>query len=554
MTAPLAIRGGTVVDGTGSSPYRADVGIADGRVVEIAPQVRGHREIDASARLVVPGFIDIHTHYDPQVLWDSALTPSSWHGVTSVVAGNCGYSIAPARPESRDSLCRTLDKVEDMRFETLAAGIEWDFETYPEYLDLIRRRGTAINFGGYVGHTAVRIYVMGDDAYERAATAAEVDQMRGVVRDSILGGALGFSSDRAGFHVGDGGRPVPSIVAEQSEVEALMRVTADIGRGIVHVAPGERYAWVYGFQRTLGRPITWSSILTYPSDTTSRAPYADKLAAHAEGRRTGADVWVQVTCRPILQSISMAEPTSLYLVPGFSEFVAADPMRRRSLYADPVWRDLVSGQLDGGKYVNPRWETFAVSESAAHPELIGRSVAELARQRGTTSFAVVCDLALADDLRTRFNVTFANDEEEGVTRLLTSEGCVLGLSDAGAHVGQICDAVMPTDFLSGWVRDRELMPVERGIRKLTGELGDLLGIGRGYLREGAPADVVVIDWEHLGPGPIRRVHDMPADGERLIADAPTGIDAIIVNGFPITESGKAIPGELPGTTLAAGPA
>ena len=162
---------------------------------------------------------------------------------------------------------------------------------------------------------------------------------------------------------------------------------------------------------------------------------------------------------------------------------------------------------------------------------------------------MVCDLALDDDLRTRFNVTFANDEEDGVTRLLTSEGCVLGLSDAGAHVGQICDAVMPTDFLSAWVRDRELMPVERGIRKLTGELGDLLGIGRGYLREGAPADVVVIDWEHLGPGPIRRVHDMPANGERLIADAPTGIDAIVVNGVPIAEAGKAIPGVLPGTTL-----
>jgi len=554
MTAPLAIRGGTVVDGTGSPPFRADVGIAEGRVVEIAPRVDGRREIDASGRLVVPGFIDIHTHYDPQVLWDAALTPSSWHGVTSVVAGNCGYSIAPARPESRESLCRTLDKVEDMRFETLAAGIRWDFETYPEYLDLIGRRGTAINFGGYVGHTAVRIYVMGDDAYERTATDAEVDQMRGVVRDSILGGALGFSSDRAGFHVGDGGRPVPSIVAEQSEVEALMRVTAEIGRGIVHVAPGERYAWVYSFQPTLGRPITWSSILTYPADTTSRAPYGDKLAAHAEGRRAGADVWVQVTCRPILQSISMAEPTSLYLVPGFSEFVAAGSERRKALYADPAWRDLVSGQLDGGAFVNPRWETFTVSESAARPELIGRSVAELGRQRGTSSFAVVCDLALEDDLRTRFNVTFANDEEEGVTRLLTSEGCVLGLSDAGAHVGQICDAVMPTDFLSGWVRDRGLMPVERGIRKLTGELGDLLGIGRGYLLEGAPADVVVIDWEGLGPGPIRRVRDMPAGGERLIADAPTGIDAILVNGVPIAESGQPIPDQLPGTTLRPRPA
>ncbi|NUP33725.1 MAG: amidohydrolase family protein, partial [Streptomycetaceae bacterium] len=223
-TNDIAVRGGTVVDGTGGPPRRADIGIRDGRVTEVADTVTGRHEIDAAGRLVVPGFLDIHTHYDPQVLWDGLLTPSSWHGVTGVVAGNCGYSLAPARPQDRRSLLGTLEMVEDMRGPTLAAGVTWDFETYPEYLAAVRRRGTAIHFGGFVGHTAVRTYVMGEEAYERPATDDELARMRRVVADSLRGGALGFSSDRAGFHLGDGGRLVPSMVATQDEVEALASV------------------------------------------------------------------------------------------------------------------------------------------------------------------------------------------------------------------------------------------------------------------------------------------------------------------------------------------
>ena len=283
MDAQIAIRGGSVIDGTGAPARRADVGIADGRVVEIAERVTAPREIDATGRIVTPGFVDIHTHYDPQVLWDPSLSPSCWHGVTSVVAGNCGYSIAPTRPADRGSLLRTLDKVEDMRLATLEAGVDWDFETYGEYLDAVARRGTVINFGGYVGHTPVRLYVMGDDAYEREATDDEILRMKQVVADSLNGGALGFSSDRGGFHIGDGGRPVPSIMATQEETEALMRVTGEINRGMIHVAPGENYEWVYDFQKSLGRTITWSSILTYPPEWKSRAPFKGKLDRHNEG-------------------------------------------------------------------------------------------------------------------------------------------------------------------------------------------------------------------------------------------------------------------------------
>jgi N-acyl-D-aspartate/D-glutamate deacylase len=548
----IAIRGGTVVDGTGATAKRLDIGVADGRIVEMGPKVTAPHEIDASGRLVVPGFIDIHTHYDPQVLWDPELTPSSWQGVTSVVAGNCGYSIAPARAESRGSLMRTLDKVEDMRLATLEAGVSWDFESYGDYLAGIERRGVAINYGGYVGHTPVRVYVLGDEAYERKATESEIEQMKQIVAQSIRDGALGFSSDRAGFHVGDGGRPVPSVVSTQEELEALMGVTREIDRGVVHIAAGEEFAWVYDYQPKLGRRINWSSILTYPPEWSSRAPYEEKLARHLAGRQAGADVWVQVTCRPIVQRIVMREPTSFYQMPSFAEIVATPEDERERHYADPAWRARVMAEFDSNRWINPGWATFTVAESAAHPELEGRSVLSIAEERGCTPFDVVCDVALSENLATRFEIVFANDNEKGVAELLKADGCILGLSDAGAHVSQICDAVMPTDFLSNWVRDRELMSVEEGIRKVSGEIADVAGIDRGTLRVGAPADLVVLDWEGLSPGPFRRVADMPAEGERLIADAPRGVDHVLVNGVPIRSEGEPVASQLdqlPGSIL-----
>jgi N-acyl-D-amino-acid deacylase len=552
----IALRGGTVVDGTGGPALRADVGIAGGRIAEIGPRVRGAREIDASGRLVVPGFIDLHTHYDPQVLWDPQLTPSSWHGVTAVVAGNCGYSLAPTRPEDRPSLLRTLDKVEDMRIATLEAGVKWDFETYPEYLDAVRRRGIAIHFGGYVGHTAVRLYAMGDDAYERPATDAEIARMKRVVADSLRGGALGFSSDRAGFHLADGGRPVPSIAATQAETEALCAVTAEIGRGVVCVAAGEDYRWVYDLQLRLGRKLNWSAILTYPREV-KRGSWQEKLAAHLAGRRAGADVCVQVSCRPIEQELLMVEPTAFYVMPAFKELVALPHAERGRLYADRGWRARVQANLDENGLLNSRWDSIRVLESPGHPELVGCAIGALAAERGSSPFDAICDLAIADDLRTRLSVTFANDEVEGVTKLLQGEGCILGLSDAGAHVSQICDAIMPTDFLAHWVRDREVVPLERGIRKLTGEIAEVLELDRGTLRVGAPADVVVLDYERLSPGPIRRVRDMPAQGERLVADAPLGIDHVLVNGVPIRTDGVPVQADLeqlPGTILTNEPA
>jgi N-acyl-D-aspartate/D-glutamate deacylase len=535
MSYDLVIHGGTIIDGSGAPHVKADLAITDGRIAAIGAKLQGADMLDARGKIVAPGFIDIHTHYDPQVLWDPELTPSSWHGVTSVVAGNCGFGVAPVRPEGRSILIGTLEKVEDIDGAAMEAGIDWNFETYGEYLAALERRGLAINFGGYVGHTPVRVYVMGEASYERAATDAEIKAMKQLVAQSLREGALGVSTDRAGFILGHGGKPVPSVVASQEETEELLAVVGEIGRGIAHVAPGENYDWLPALQRRIGRPLNWSAVLSYPQS--ANRDHRKKIAMLREARAAGGDLWAQVTCRPIQQLISLMTPYSYSQIPGFERVLAAAPHDRAAIYRDEAWRAELRENLKRPGVFAPRFDVVRVAETTRHQSLTGQTIAELARGRNVHPFDLMFDLALEEDLATRFSVTFANDDETAVRDLLLGEGCIIGLSDAGAHAAQICDAVLPTDFLSRWVRDRALMPLEAGVHKLTGELADLLQIERGYLREGLPADVVVFDYGMLSTGPIRRVHDLPGGGDRLIADAPTGIEHILVNGVAIRRDG-----------------
>ena len=533
------IRGGTVIDGSGTPGISADVLIAGGKIVEIGHNLVGDRVLDATGCVVAPGFIDIHTHYDAQIFWDPALTPSCFHGVTTVVGGNCGFSIAPVRPGDRELMANTMEKVEDMDPATLLEGVPWDFESFPEYLDSVEQHGSLLNFSAYVGHTAVRLYAMGDDAVGRAATADEIESMAVIVREAMEAGAVGFATSFAITHIGADGSPIPSRWADRAEIEALFTAVADTGRGIIGVNGGDNLSLRenYPLQKQIGIPFTYTAVLTNP-----KGGHLKALEINRRGWEDGAEVWPQVTCRPLSFSMTMVEPFTLNTNPVFAELAAGTIEERRAAYADSGWRDRAREAWKAPRMLVPRWDTMEVMMSAANADLVGARITDLAESTGSDPFDTLMELTLAeDDLMLRIKVVLANDDVDGIAILLQDERTTLGLSDAGAHVGQLCDAPQATDLLGNWVRDRNVMPMETAIRKLSGQQADLFGfVDRGYLRPGYWADITVFDPETIDPGPVRRVRDFPANAERLTADAPTGIRHVLVNGQPIQVDGEIV--------------
>ena len=456
MDADIVIRGGTLIDGTGSPGRRADVAVAGDRIVAVSngngEVLSGARELDASGQVVSPGFVDIHSHYDAQVFWDPRLTPSSYHGVTSVIAGNTGFTIAPVRRDDVPLLARTLQHVEDMSFDTLSVGVPWDeFETFPEYLAAIGRRGTTLNYGCYVGHTALRIYVMGDDAYERPATEDELATMQRLVGEAMEGGAIGFASSASPTHNGDHGRPVPSRLADYHELRTLCEPLHRLGRGVVALLPGGVFTNddMFTLQAEIGRPITWTALLTVKG-----FPYHEGvIEAHDAARAKGIEVWPQVSCRPLVFQMNLAEPFTLNTRPSFAALMDNSIEKRIAAYRDPAWREAAAAECNGSPRKLPfNWASVSVAESATHPELADRPVLELAAERGCDPLDVVLDISLEDDLTTRFWSVVANDDKEAIAWLLPRDNVLFGLADSGAHVSQLCDACFATDLLGNWVR------------------------------------------------------------------------------------------------------
>jgi N-acyl-D-aspartate/D-glutamate deacylase len=517
--------------------------------------------IDATGRVVAPGFVDIHTHYDAQILWDPMLTVSPWHGVTTVVMGNCGFGVAPTRPDHRDLIVRTLEKVEGMSADALIEGLgrEWPFESFPDYLDALEARQQAINVGALIGHTPVRLYVMGEDATERAATDDEVAAMRAIVLDALEAGAIGFATSHAPTHVGYDGKPVPSRAAESEEIVEIASALGDAGRGVLQATLGSGLAFGQFreiAQRT-GRPISWTALLAGMAGEGVDQFLLDeshKLVAE------GLPVHPQVACRPLMFEFDLEEPFVFESMSMFKRISAGDHDEKLAAYRDPEFRAQLSERMlgkDGAGVLGGSWNRTEISWFPPDRSLEGRNLAALADERGIDATELALDLGLETDLDTRFRMAVANYDEDRVEELLTDPITMIGLSDAGAHASQLCDACFSTHLLSRWVRQRKAISVEEAVRMLTSEPADVFGItDRGRLAEGRPADVVVFDPETVGASDLRRVEDLPAGADRLVSDA-FGIDAVVVNGTVIRRDGAdtvSATDELPGRVLRGGSA
>jgi len=552
----LAIRGATVYDGTGAPPTRADVGIAGGRIAAVAPALResAARTIEATGLALAPGFVDLHTHYDAQVLWDRLLSISPWHGVTTVVMGNCGFSLAPTRPAHRNLLLRTLENVEGMSLAALQAGVgeAWGFESFPEYLSAVEHRGVAANVGAFVGHTALRTYVLGDEATEREAAPEEIARMRALVREALDAGALGFATSKAPTHVGAAGRPVPSRAATVGEIEALAGALGEVGHGVFQatLGPGLFLDEFERIARATGRPVTFTALLAGMLGRDGHRPLLERCL---KLRDEGVRVHPQVTPRPLQVEFQLASPLVFMAQPFFQPYLASDAAGRRALLASEGFRATFRTHLDRGG-LGPRLQATRVVE-CADPTLVERSLGEIAAARGTHAVDVLCELSLATDLGARFRMSVLNTDEEAVAELLRHPAAVLGLSDAGAHASQLCDAGLPTDLLGRWVRERGVLPLAEAVRRLSAEPAELLGLrDRGRIAPGLAADLVLFDPATVACAPLRRVHDFPGGADRLVADA-VGIHAVIVNGVVIREDGRdAVDpcGALPGRVLRGG--
>jgi N-acyl-D-aspartate/D-glutamate deacylase len=555
MAFDLKIMGGTIVDETGKPGYTGDVGIKDGKVVALGKaDGPATTTIDAAGKVVSPGFVDVHTHYDAQILWDRLLSISPWHGVTTTVIGNCGFGVAPTRAAHRKMIMQTLEKVEGMSLDALQAGVgdDWPFETFPQYLDTLEKRGSAINIAALFGHTPLRLYVMGEESTERAATPDEIARMKKLVHEAMDAGAIGFGTSVSVSHNGYGGKPVPSRQATVEEMDALVSVMGELKRGLMQITIGRDFSTRHMAEvsRKYNVPVTWTALLSH---LYGPGGHRKQLDIAAEQRRSGALVIPQVSCRPLNFEFTFAEPFIFDVMKFMNELSQADakqPGTRRRAYADPAWREKLRSEVT--PLFRNWWDRVVIAWSSSHRELEEQPLTAAAAKLGKDPVDLALDIALADDLQTRFRMAVMNFDEKEVAELITDPNTIIALSDAGAHANQLCDACYSTHLLAHWVRERGTFTIEQAVHNLTQRPAETFGItDRGVLAEGKPADVVVFDPKTVGPGPLKRVYDLPAGADRLVSEAH-GIAAVVVNGQIIRRDGRdavAANDKLPGRVL-----
>jgi len=564
MVYDLLIRNGLVIDGTGAPAKLADVAVKGDRIVEVG-DIAGpaRRTIDAEGHVVTPGFVDIHTHLDAQITWDPIASSSCWHGVTSVVMGNCGVTFAPCKAADRDYLTRLMESVEDVPAKSINSGMPWNWETYGEYLDALDALPKGVNVGGLVGHCAARVYAMGEEALEnKPASPAQSATMHDAVAEAIGAGALGFSTSRTPLHLTPDGEVVPGTHATSEELAGICKALGSQQRGLVEAATA-----IYGenedtYREKLAQEISWMSSIS--KDT--RRPVLINLAqnrlvpegygwvldAVGESVEGGANIKIQSTTRGIGVLFGFQNRTPFDRAPAWRALRGIPIAEKLAKLRNPAHRaEMVKQSLEdmppldwADLYVmsrdNPRYDQDASHSLAAHAQRLGTSAPD-----------AFIELSLAEEGMTLFNYPFLNPEMNAVERMLTNPNVVLGLGDSGAHCGMIMDASLPTFFLTYWIRERGLFGLEDAIHKLTAEPAKVFGIrGRGALAPGMQADINVMDYHNMRLHGPEFVHDFPAGAGRYVQRA-SGYAHTIVNGQPFMENGEHT-GALAGTMLRSG--
>ena len=564
MTFDLVIRGGEVVDGTGLPRYRADVGVRGGRIVAIGRiGERGAEEVDAEGHVVTPGFIDSHTHMDAQVLWDPLGTCSCYHGVTSVVMGNCGFTLAPSRAHERHLVVRNLERAEDISADAMAAGIEWTWETFPEYLDTLDRTPKGINYAAHVGHSALRTWAMGERAFEEEATADDLALMAGQLRDALRAGALGFTTSRSPNHQTADDRPVASRLASWAEVAALVGVMGELGTGVFEIAqepvmgartPDERADFFRRMQDLAvdtGVPITFGVI----SGARDGSDWPHQLELIDSTARAGGQMFAQAHSREFAVVLSWKTRLPFDKLPLWRE-LRAQPLgdQKRDLQDPSLQARLVEAARDGdyGRGIGaetrrPDYDWIRILERPVPPN---PTVAQRAAETGRDPVQVMIDLALATDFDQLFTQVIANRDPDSVLSIMRHPRALVTFSDSGAHVSQIMDSSLQTHLLAHWVRDQQAFTLEEAVRNLTLAPATAWHFAdRGLVREGFVADLNVIDPERVAPTMPEVVSDLPGGAKRLVQTA-TGIRSTIVAGEEVLVDGKPT-GALPGVVLRA---
>ena len=539
--ADLLIRNAEIYDGTGADPVQGNLAVAGGKIVGLGADAPAARhEIDGDGLAVMPGIVDLHTHFDAQVTWDRTCSPSPSLGVTTCVMGNCGFGIVPSPPEVRDTIMKNLSVVEGMDLDALRAGIDWQFETFPEYLAALERVGPYPNMAVFIGHSAVRTAVMRDDAWVRETpTDGELAAMRSLVEGALSAGAVGFASSFSINHSGYGGIPMPSTIATVDEFGHLAEAVGEAGKGIVQMSAGGR-GTVEAMEPIVARIgrrmfLTTGAAMYNSSDPERAIGWFEDCAA---ARERGNELYIQIPCQPLCFDFTMANAYPFHSHASFSGIKAYSPAQLTEVFKDTGFRDRLRSDLKDpvvGTIFKGTWDQVFIAAPARdeNAALQNRTIADLAAERSADPLDVMLDLALSENLETAFLGKFLNVGDEGVGRLLRHDCGVVSLSDAGAHLIYMCDAGYGLHLLSRWVRELGVFTLAEGVRRLTSHPADLYGIqDRGRLAPGSHADLVLFDPATIGVGDPQRISDLPGGGPRTIRK-PAGIHGVWINGTQV---------------------